>query len=185
MLDAGLVNRLDIPLADLARAGIDLSGMPVVWAHPDDCHCGFKTLRGSAGRIMCGDASAPVTVAVAGETRTVSSVCLRPRVSRHAEPLPAGPPPARTRGGSRNSATDLPEGRLGELLYRRWLDDPQLELSGLSPRQAASHPEHRATLERLLRSIEHGSARERRDGKPGPEVSWVRGELGLDTPLAA
>lgn len=107
------------------------------------------------------------------------------RARRRVEPLPAGPPSACTRGGSRNGATDLPEGRLGELLYRRWLDDPQLELSGLSPRQAASHPEHRATLERLLRSIEHGSARERRDGKQGPEVGWVRSELGLDTPLAA
>lgn len=88
-------------------------------------------------------------------------------------------------GNLQEGTADMPDGRLGELLYRRWLDDPQLELSGLTPRQAASHPEHRATLERLLRSIEHGSARERRDGKPGPEVRWVRSELGLDTPLAA
>jgi hypothetical protein len=83
VLDAGLVNRLDIPLADLARAGIDLSGMPVVWAHAEDCRCGFEALHGSAGKITGGDANASLTVAIAGETRTVSSVCLRPQVSRH------------------------------------------------------------------------------------------------------
>jgi len=37
----------------------------------------------------------------------------------------------------------------------------------------------------MLRSIEDGSARRRRDGKPGPGVSWSRGELDLDTSLAA
>jgi hypothetical protein len=83
VLDAGLVNRLDIALADLAHTDIDLSGMPVVWAHADDCHCGFESSRGSAGKITGGDASASVTVAIAGETRTVASRCLRPRVSRH------------------------------------------------------------------------------------------------------
>lgn len=83
VLDAGLVNRLDIPLADLAHAGVDLDGMPVVWAHADDCHCGFEGSHGPAGKITGGDASASVMVAVAGETRTVASRCLRPRVSRH------------------------------------------------------------------------------------------------------
>lgn len=115
--------------------------------------------------------------------RRLGSLAGRPR--RRVEAAAGWATPRHTAGGSRDGATDLPDGRLGELLYRRWLDDPQLDLSGLTPRQAASQPEHRATLERLLRSIEHGSARERRDGKPGPEVSWVRSELGLDTPLAA
>lgn len=115
--------------------------------------------------------------------RRLGSVAGRPR--RRVEPLPVEPQPGRIPAGSQEGTADMPDGRLGELLYRRWLDDPQLDLSGLTPRQAASHPEHLATLERLLRSIEHGSARERRDGKPGPEVRWVRSELGLDTPLAA
>lgn len=83
VLDAGLVNRLDIPLADLARAGIDLNGMPVVWSHADECHCGFEDSRGSAGTITGGDAGTSVTVTIAGETRTITSACLRPRVTRN------------------------------------------------------------------------------------------------------
>jgi hypothetical protein len=104
----------------------------------------------------------------------------QPRV----EPLPTGSSRAETEAG-REYEDETEDPRLLELLYRRWLDDPQRELSGLSPRQAASRPEHRATLERQLRSIEHGSARERRDGEPGPEVRWLRGELALEPPLAA
>ena len=106
------------------------------------------------------------------------------RASLKVEPLPTGSSQAEAERGSQGGA-DAEDGGFQEALYRRWLDDPQYELSGLSPRQAASHPERRATLERLLRSIEHGSARERRDGKPGPQVSWLRSELGLDTPIAA
>jgi hypothetical protein len=104
---------------------------------------------------------------------------------RQVEPLPAASSPREADGGSLDGGKDDVDERFRELLYRRWLDDPQHELSGLSPRQAASRPEHRATLERLLRSIEHWSARERPDRKPGPEVSWLRGELALGSPLAA
>lgn len=83
VLDVGLVNRLDVPLAQLAAAGIDLVGTPVVWSHAEECRCGFEDARGSAGTITGGDATTAVTVAVAGETRTVRSGCLRPRVSGH------------------------------------------------------------------------------------------------------
>lgn len=107
------------------------------------------------------------------------------RASLKVEPLSAGSSQRESERGSEEGGVNAEDRHFQELLYRRWLDDPQCELSGLSPRHAASHPEHRAALERLLRSIEHGSARERRDGKPGPEVSWLRGELALDTPLAA
>ena len=113
---------------------------------------------------------------------------------RRIEALPAGsreagptttPRPMRARGRAGEDVTGIPDGRLGELLYRRWIDDPQDELSGLSPREASAHPGHRAALERLVRSIEHGSACERRDGRLAPDVRWIRGELGLDAPLAA
>jgi signal transduction histidine kinase len=83
VLDAGHVNRLDIPLVELARAGIDLNGIPVIWDHAEDCHCGFESLRGFAGQVSGGDPSTKLTVAVAGEEREVSSACLRPRVSGH------------------------------------------------------------------------------------------------------
>jgi hypothetical protein len=83
VLDVGLVNRLDIPLAQLAAAGIDLLGTAVVWSHADECRCGFEDARGSAGKITGGDATTAVTVAIAGGTRTIRSECLRPRVGGH------------------------------------------------------------------------------------------------------
>lgn len=49
----------------------------------------------------------------------------------------------------------------------------------MSPREAASLDAYCAQLELMLRGIEHHSARERDDGLPGPEVAWVRAELGL------
>jgi hypothetical protein len=66
------------------------------------------------------------------------------------------------------------------LSYRRWIDDPNERLAGLSPREAAGRPEHRDELERQLRSLEHHDARDRDDGRPGPEVAWLRAQLGLD-----
>jgi SEC-C motif len=79
-----------------------------------------------------------------------------------------------------------PDARIRELTYRRWIDDPNQRLGGLSPREAAARCEYREELETQLRSIEHGSARERPDRCPGPEVAWLRGELGVeDERLAA
>jgi hypothetical protein len=74
----------------------------------------------------------------------------------------------------------VPEARIRELTYRRWIDDPNERLAGLSPRAAAARSEHREELERQLRNLEHHSARERNDGRPGPDVAWLRAELSLD-----
>jgi len=80
----------------------------------------------------------------------------------------------------------VPEARIRELAYRRWIDDPKEHLGGLSPRVAAARQEYREELERQLRTFEHHSARERTDGVPGSEVAWLRAELGLHSePLAA
>jgi hypothetical protein len=73
----------------------------------------------------------------------------------------------------------VPEARIRELIYRRWIDDPNERLAGLSPRAAAARCEHREELERQLRNLEHQSARERDDGRPGPDVAWLRAELSL------
>jgi SEC-C motif len=73
-----------------------------------------------------------------------------------------------------------PDPRMQKLVYRRWIDDPNPQLGGLSPRTAAARCEYRRELEGQLRSIEYGSARERPDRCPGPEVAWLRLELGLE-----
>lgn len=90
-------------------------------------------------------------------------------------------------GGSVADETRLPpDARMRELTYRRWIDDPNQHLGGLTPRQAAARPEYRDQLEMQLRSIEHSSARLCADRRPGPEVAWLRSELnGEDERLAA
>ena len=81
--------------------------------------------------------------------------------------------------------SSVPEERFRELIYRRWIDDPNHRLGGLSPRAAAARGGYRSELEFLLRSLEHQSARDRTDRIPGSEVAWLRAELGLDMePLA-
>ena len=79
----------------------------------------------------------------------------------------------------------LMEQRLRELLYRRWVDEPIDCLGGLSPRAAAACGRYRNELESLLRGLEHRNALQRADRAPGPEVAWLRAELGLEVePLA-
>lgn len=73
------------------------------------------------------------------------------------------------------------EAAFRELTYRRWVDDPNHHLGGLSPREAVARGGYRDELESLLRNFEHRSASERADHLPGPEVAWLRAELGLDT----
>lgn len=83
-------------------------------------------------------------------------------------------------GGADSDETLLPDARMRELTYRRWIDDPNQHLGGLTPRQAAGRREYRDELDMQLRGIEHSSARTRADRRPGPEVSWLRGELRVE-----
>ncbi|MGA2165038.1 MAG: SEC-C domain-containing protein [Solirubrobacteraceae bacterium] len=104
------------------------------------------------------------------------------RAERAAARVESRPARARTPGATPSAlgseATFVPpDTRLRELTYRRWIDDPNQHLGGLSPREAATRPECREALERQLRSIEFASARGRADRCPGPEVTWLRGEL--------
>ncbi len=103
----------------------------------------------------------------------------------HAEHAHTPAPQAR---GARQ-AEELPpasDRQMWELTYRRWLDDPNQHLDGLSPRQAAARREHRDELELQLRSIEHQSARARDDRRPGADIAWLRAELAqTDRSLAA
>jgi len=74
----------------------------------------------------------------------------------------------------------IPEAEFRELIYGRWIDDPNHHLGGLSPREAVACGRYRNELESLLRGFEHHSAREHPDHLAGPEVAWLRDELGLD-----
>lgn len=96
------------------------------------------------------------------------------------------------RGTNRRDPTahrvDAVERRLvGDLAterMRRWLDEPHQLLDGRTPREAVAGAD-RAEVVRLLRQIENGAERARRRGEPAPDVSRLRGELGLSDELAA
>ena len=67
---------------------------------------------------------------------------------------------------------------------RRWLDEPQPQLGGRTPREAVVG-EHRTDVIRLVRGIENGAERARRRGDPFAEIGWIRKELGVEEELAA
>lgn len=73
----------------------------------------------------------------------------------------------------------MSEAAFRELTHRRWVDDPSHHLGGLSPREAVARGGYRDELESLLRNFEYHSASERADHLPGPEIAWLRAELGL------
>ena len=68
---------------------------------------------------------------------------------------------------------------------RLWLDEPHPQLDGRTPRQAAGTGERHDELLRVVRAIENGAGRARRDGEPAADVAWMRHELGLEDSLAA
>jgi hypothetical protein len=91
------------------------------------------------------------------------------RAAPDREPEPTGLPPRQERR--------LLEQFLTERM-RRWIDEPLHELAGLTPRRAADSA-LRPNLERLVRNLENGAERRRRDGEPAADLGWIRDELGL------
>ncbi|HZE05051.1 MAG TPA: hypothetical protein VE127_07500, partial [Solirubrobacteraceae bacterium] len=85
------------------------------------------------------------------------------------EPEPSGLPPAEERR--------LLEQFLTERM-RRWIDEPLHQLDGQTPRRAARSA-MRPRVESLVRNLENGAERNRRDGEPAADLSWIRRELGL------
>jgi hypothetical protein len=84
-------------------------------------------------------------------------------------------------GLDEESERRLLEGFLTDRM-RRWVDDPNPQLDGLTPREAASGPS-RAEVVRIVRQIENGAERARRSEEPSADLSWLRHELGLDGEL--
>ncbi|HTZ64673.1 MAG TPA: SEC-C domain-containing protein [Solirubrobacteraceae bacterium] len=118
----------------------------------------------------------------ARNVRTVQEASAAHDVARAAQapPREGRASGSHTSSSGRDDTSSVIDTRLRNLTYRRWIDDPNEKLRGLSPREARARDEHREELERQLRSLEHHSALERRDRAPAPELTWMRAELGLD-----
>jgi hypothetical protein len=149
---------------------------------------GTFTLRG--GRLeFFGLSEARLTRATALIERRLGPLAGRPRISVRSvdaaiagaatDDAPAHAAPAGRLAGRSGHRPPL-DARVRRLMNARWIDDPNERLAGLSPREAAGRPELHDELERQLRSLEHHDARERHDGRPGPEIAWLRAELRLD-----
>jgi hypothetical protein len=175
---------------ELPRGAVCLESRPISVTEDGDLELtdvtslGSFTLRG--GRLdFEGISETRLNAAVALVERRLGGLVSRPtRRVRSFDEYRSSTPSSRARGAS-HEEPPVSDERFRRLLWRRWIDDPVPRLAGISPRAAAASGRYRDELELLLRGIEHRSACERADGLPGPEVAWLRAELGLDTePLA-
>ena len=177
----------------LPPGAIVLEGGPVVLDErgelqgSDVTSFGSFTLRGEVLEFSCLSAQR-LDGAVALVERSLGPLATelqrRLRSIEEAREEPGGGPAgARAESASRRrrvGSAGGPDARVQPFLYRRWIDDPDPHLGGLSPREVAGRPEHREQLERQLRILEHRNAHDRNDPVPGPEVAWLRRELALD-----
>lgn len=143
---------------------------------------GRATLEGRALRLETN------SLARADRLRSIVAGRLGPlvsfRIRDHADPV-AGLAKGGGRGGPRRAPEPMPPEvlevmkRMQAEHYRRWLDQANPALGGLTPRQAAGRKgKPRQQLELLLAELEHAEA-----GQPSQQrldVAALRRELGLD-----
>ena len=67
-----------------------------------------------------------------------------------------------------------------EKVYLEWSDHAHLMLDGQTPRQAASRPASRDTVDRLLAEMEANDPGLRRGGRHAYDYNILRGHIGLD-----
>ncbi len=191
-----LVSRRDLIArrAALPPGALVLEGGPVAMdargeLTGGDITClGTFTVRGELLELSCISAGR-LDAAVALVERTLGPLATEPErrlrsIEEAREDEDGGSAAKRSEwapGQRRAWPADGPEARFQALVYRRWVDDPNPWLGGLSPREAAGRPEHREQLERQLRIFEHSSASNRGGLLAGAEVAWLRQELALDS----
>ena len=73
-------------------------------------------------------------------------------------------------------------GEMYERHYRTWPDQPLPALGGRTPREAARLASTRSTLIALLKQMETMNERQRRQGRPTYDFTWMWAELGLERP---
>ena len=189
-----------VPRRDLvARRGVLPPGAIVLEGGPvtmdergeltgGDITClGTFTVRGELLEFSCISAGR-LDAAVALVERTLGPLATEPErrlrsIDEAREDEGGGPAATRSEpapGQRRGGSADRPEAGFQALVYRRWIDDPDPCLGGLSPREAAGRPEHREQLERQLRIFEDSNARNHGDLLSGVAVAWLRQELALD-----
>ena len=93
-------------------------------------------------------------------------------------------PPPRTRDPERLPA-DVEQqivSQFYEQHYRAWIDEPVPALGGRTPRHAARLKTVRPKVVDLVKALENQMERERKEGRPAYDVTWMWAELGVDRP---
>jgi hypothetical protein len=80
LVDQWIEHALHVGLSDLARAGIEVQGLRVRYAHQDGCSC-EGTVVGDAGRIVGGDPDGRVELSGRGAQQRVEACCLEPHAN--------------------------------------------------------------------------------------------------------
>ncbi|HYU16039.1 MAG TPA: SEC-C domain-containing protein [Candidatus Acidoferrum sp.] len=73
-------------------------------------------------------------------------------------------------------------GSFYEQHYRKWVDTALPALAGRTPREAARLKSVRPKLIALLKGMENAAERQRREGRPAYDFTWMWEELGLPRP---
>lgn len=82
IVDVRLINRLDLPLPQLAGIGMSVVGMRARWKHVAMCTCGPEPPRGTAGKVIGENLPDTVEVSTATGTVTAHAECLIPIANR-------------------------------------------------------------------------------------------------------
>jgi hypothetical protein len=82
IVDQSVEHVMDVPLADLARAGVDLVNVRMHWQHRPGCTCASPE-AGDAGRYLGGDPTGTVQLRDgAGHQRALPAACLAVQANR-------------------------------------------------------------------------------------------------------
>lgn len=78
IVDVRVINRLDLPLPEVAALGMEVMGMKVRWRHSAMCTCGPTPGRGTAGKVRSVNIPDTVDVITSDGPVTAPAECLVP-----------------------------------------------------------------------------------------------------------
>jgi hypothetical protein len=160
--------------------GGDLTSLGTFTVSGEVLECSCLSVQRLDGAVALVERSlGPLATDLERRIRSVEEVRGQP------DPDGAGVRPGTTVPPQRVGSDATSDERLGAFFHQRWIDDPQPQLGGLSPREASGRPELRGQLERQLRTLEYRDACRRNEPFPGPDVARLRRELALEPEAVA
>ncbi|MDQ6946295.1 MAG: hypothetical protein M3256_08465 [Actinomycetota bacterium] len=82
IVDVRVINRLDLPLPQVAAVGMPVVGMKVRWKHSTSCNCGPEPRRGTAGKVITEKLPDTVNLGSGNGAVSANAECLVPVANR-------------------------------------------------------------------------------------------------------